>query len=857
MRNDSGGLPAPSVPLRPGQSGILQRKCACGGAAGMSGECAECSNKKRSGLQTKLKVNEPGDIYEQEADRVADQVLATPAHHAVSGAPPRIQRFAGQPTGQMDAAPASVDQALASPGRPLEPALRQDMEQRFGYDFSRVRVHSGTDAEQSAQDVNAHAYTVGHDIVFGAGRFAPQTHQGRRLLAHELTHFVQQTGHRDAAGLNPVPVRAFNSEPMLARACDALKCPIVELPVGVFVPSWQLAEKCLQDHYKKAFPGHTIGFNKDWVGLTGKDQSEQATIDCFRSHYTAKGYKPKGTGQKPIDPKDVEQYEKGIEREGSQQRQAEPDIFDFTDRTIMEITTPDGVPPRVRKIAQEVKLATDLAQGCHVDAPNQWSTGSWQPEPCYQLVGAGASVAGKLFFRTWRMGGILIYVPVLDITREALAVATATVAVMLWKGLGGGAAARAALGRLAGPVLAVAAIIAFARGAKANPGGDDDVLSAMFKSASDKGVEIPDDLKDLIMKDPRLRKLLVDAGHEGGKLTKAQQQMAEEFTRLVAENADKFTDEELEQLAAITEQVDRELPDAKIKVEDIKKALAALKRGEKPAPGGDVPSKVYTPPTTKPPDKPAPPALSDDLRKRLAADKVASELVEEIIVEQGAGPKVDAAFVEEVLKIVREEKLTEQDVKDIANTTVSTTAKGANAVELLAALKAVIARRKAAKGQIPAPAAGPGGTGGGTPTPQLPGAPDPNFMTETVGAAERVEAEKKAVAKAREVLKNPKRYDYILDNQIEGTFDIPKNIKVGVELSARVVGRANGALFTGAVILVVTGPVDGSPGEWWATTKSAPMYHADGSKAMVLQSMSFKARIAKGARAGAVMGATK
>ena len=90
--------------------------------------------------QTKLTLNTPGDVYEQEADRIADQVMATPAYTAVSGAPPRIQRFSGQSNEQMEAAPASVDQALASPGRPLEPELRQDMEQRFGYDFSRVRV---------------------------------------------------------------------------------------------------------------------------------------------------------------------------------------------------------------------------------------------------------------------------------------------------------------------------------------------------------------------------------------------------------------------------------------------------------------------------------------------------------------------------------------------------------------------------------------------------------------------------------------------------------------------------------------------------------------------------------------------
>lgn len=103
----------------------------------------------------------------------------------------------------MDVAPASVDRALASPGRSLEPALRQDMEQRFGHDFSRVRVHTGALAEQSAQDVMARAYTVGHDIVFGAGGFAPGTQEGRRLIAHELTHVVQQSGAAgDSTGQN-------------------------------------------------------------------------------------------------------------------------------------------------------------------------------------------------------------------------------------------------------------------------------------------------------------------------------------------------------------------------------------------------------------------------------------------------------------------------------------------------------------------------------------------------------------------------------------------------------------------------------------------------------------------------------
>src|SRR5262249_50223498 len=90
--------------VTPSARALLQRKCACGNRTMAGGECEECSKKQRLGLQTKLKVNEPGDSYEQEADRSADQAMATPVHHAVSGAPPRTQRFAGQPTGQTDAA---------------------------------------------------------------------------------------------------------------------------------------------------------------------------------------------------------------------------------------------------------------------------------------------------------------------------------------------------------------------------------------------------------------------------------------------------------------------------------------------------------------------------------------------------------------------------------------------------------------------------------------------------------------------------------------------------------------------------------------------------------------------------------
>ena len=172
--------------------GVLRRKCGCGNHTIAGGECAHCSKKNSSAPQTKLTVGQAGDAHEQEADRIADQVMSAPLNASLKSKPTSIQRSASQSTGNVSA-PASVDSALSSPGSPLESALRQDMEQHFGHDFSRVRVHANAVAEQSAQELNANAYTVGHDIVFAANRFSPATREGRRLLVHELTHVVQQS----------------------------------------------------------------------------------------------------------------------------------------------------------------------------------------------------------------------------------------------------------------------------------------------------------------------------------------------------------------------------------------------------------------------------------------------------------------------------------------------------------------------------------------------------------------------------------------------------------------------------------------------------------------------------------------
>lgn len=176
---------------------VLQRKCACGGSAGLSGECEECKTNKLLGkpLQKKLAISEPGDEYEQEADRVAEQVLRMPANH-MSGhhniQRPSVQRQTGEDGAGMMEAPSIVHEVLNSPGQPLDAATRAYFEPRFGQDFNRVRVHTDARAEESTKSVGALAYTVGPNVVFDTDRYKPQTEMGRQLLAHELTHVVQQ-----------------------------------------------------------------------------------------------------------------------------------------------------------------------------------------------------------------------------------------------------------------------------------------------------------------------------------------------------------------------------------------------------------------------------------------------------------------------------------------------------------------------------------------------------------------------------------------------------------------------------------------------------------------------------------------
>ena len=141
------------TPTRPVKNGLVQRQCAaCGGTPGPSGECEQCRKKRLGALQ--------------------------PSANGMMS-----DRFS----------PPLVLDVLQSPGQTLDEATSASMAMRFGHNFGHVRIHTDAQAAKSAQAVNALAYTVGNEIVFGAGQYAPDTSAGRKLIAHELTHVVQQS----------------------------------------------------------------------------------------------------------------------------------------------------------------------------------------------------------------------------------------------------------------------------------------------------------------------------------------------------------------------------------------------------------------------------------------------------------------------------------------------------------------------------------------------------------------------------------------------------------------------------------------------------------------------------------------
>lgn len=264
------------VPAVLNDTQVINRKagCTCGGG------CPKCQANK-SGIQSRLTIGALNDKYEQEADRVADQVMRMPepkvqrqsmpeeevdeieehiqAKSLASAITPLIQRQdmdeedegVVQTKNNRNTAPkmtpsiSSDIQSLRGGGQLLSNPVRGFFEPRIGADFSNVRIHNDARAARAAQSVSARAFTLGHDVVFGAGEYSPDTTSGRKLLAHELTHVVQQ-GMGSANKLQRTPASKVNCAPGPLNVPGAPPLVIAD-PVGVITTAEDTANQLLDD----------------------------------------------------------------------------------------------------------------------------------------------------------------------------------------------------------------------------------------------------------------------------------------------------------------------------------------------------------------------------------------------------------------------------------------------------------------------------------------------------------------------------------------------------------------------------------------------------------------------------------
>lgn len=235
-----------SKPLSRG--GILQRKCeSCGQHTIAGGECAECQKTKLPLQRRAVNQSEHKEV------------------------------------------PPIVHEVLRSPGQLLDLETRTFMESRFGQDFSQVRVHTDNKASASARSVNALAYTVGRDVVFAAGQYAPETKEGKSLLAHELTHVLQQ-GFSHPVGINIG--YANDSSPEEHNAEVTANAALTDRPIGTIARSIPMIQRRAAPYIKKVVvhlnPPQTAELEWEGTPPTDATGSDRFTVS------TGKGYSDPG-----------------------------------------------------------------------------------------------------------------------------------------------------------------------------------------------------------------------------------------------------------------------------------------------------------------------------------------------------------------------------------------------------------------------------------------------------------------------------------------------------------------------------------------------------------------------------------
>jgi outer membrane protein OmpA-like peptidoglycan-associated protein len=373
-------------------------------------------------IMPKLTLGTSGDRFELEADDIADRVMRMPSTELEHSPPvattawpsiqrkcteceedgPILRRQAANANAAPTAAPSIVHEALASRGESLDAATRQFMEPRFGHDFSAVRVHTGDTAAASASAIDALAYTVGRDIVFGSGSYAPSTPQGRRLLAHELTHTIQQGG---SPALNPGTASLRPSTRTVGEAVQrlgdltkvppAMTCPVAPTPIGSAGTSIQFGESSatlsttdLATLSGVAAAWHSGGgagvLRIDGFASTDGPDAMNWQLSCDRASAVARELEAPTDGSPGVPSANLQVFAQGETSEFA---------TGLTPNRRAVITTSGGAPAPRPGCALTIAGPTDLDHYCAAYVPSDAAACGVFPAPSIALTAAGG-VAG-------------------------------------------------------------------------------------------------------------------------------------------------------------------------------------------------------------------------------------------------------------------------------------------------------------------------------------------------------------------------------------------------------------------------------------------------------------------------------
>jgi hypothetical protein len=501
-------------------------------------------------FQPKLLVGSVEDSSEREADTMADAVSKSGGTNVVSESPIAQRKCSNceeeekvqlKKDDTQSSAEGVVADALNSGGQPMDTDTQDSMENSFGYDFSKVKIHTDSTAAKSAQALNAHAYTTGNNIVFNKGQYSPGTGAGRKLLAHELTHVVQQSQSSNLGAQ-----RVIQRMP-----CAALLAMPSKLSVGGVA-----AHSAIQADF------HAKVKDAIKISIPGGSAAPQRTEG-------SPGNKNK------IDPQVIG----GLAGTGF------PDLAKKTAGIleVAEIKPADWLwlGEGIAQVGRYVKNGNDTDS---VIAEWRKTNGITTVSPMLPTTYAVSTlvVAGTTIQVAWCGPGVLVY--------KALGGKQDPIKVPEWKPhpvwdkvlLAAMMAAMAAALKKAGmkmnPAMRVASVVALVillgsgkAEAKISLTGDDP-LEALFKAMEQDGVTVPDEVKEMINKDPELKKMIEESAKNGGKLTDVQKAVAKKYTEYINQHIDEFSKEELEAILSSTGTVSDQMP-ADVDVEAIKKAI--------------------------------------------------------------------------------------------------------------------------------------------------------------------------------------------------------------------------------------------------------------------------------------------